>query len=127
MENFKKDWTHKNVEIVDIRKLSNLYLLSIKSKDINKPLFVNSRIFEDRLKSYYLFHPKESLGTCEISREQILSLKWNMYITKGYYIKIHDGIVEKYDKNTCKDKYYISFLEIDGPLGTFESVYKEHK
>ena len=120
MENFKKDWTHPNVEITDIRKLSQLYVLTIKSKEINKPLFVKTHIFEDRLKSFFLVDYVDKL-----SRSDVLTQRWNMYITKGFFIKIRDGIIIKHDEKTDPDKYYVSFLEIDGALGSFESVYKE--
>lgn len=113
MEN--KDWTHKNVKINDIRKISKLYVISIEDEEVNTPLFVNSKIFDERLRLYFL---KDN-----VSREEILSVKWNMYITKGYYMKIVNDDITKY--NMDPNKFYVSYLEIDGPLATFQSVYKE--
>lgn len=122
MKIFKKDWTHKDVEILDIRKLSQLYVISIKSKDIDKPLFVKDKIFEERVNSYFLCNSNSHIAP--ITREDILGIKWNLYITKGGYIKIQNGEVIEYNEKCDPNKYYISFLEISGPLGSFESVLK---
>jgi len=114
------DWTHKEVTIEDIRKLNKLYVIKINDpfsiEKIDTPLFVKDTIFEERLKSYFL------KDVNHLTREQILSVKWNMYITKGYYIKISEnGGIEKFNQDP--EKWYISYLEIDGPLGTINSVY----
>jgi len=113
------DWTHKNVDILDIRKLKELYVLRVNDpmgEVIDTPLFVNNNIFEERLKSYFL------RDMSKIDRRDILSVKWNMYITKGYYIKIlENGEVEKFH-NDLK-KWYVSYLEIVGLLGSFHSIY----
>lgn len=116
------DWTHKNIVIKDLRKLNKLYVLKINdpmaASQIESPLFVKDNIFEERLKSYFL---KE---LSQITRDEILSVKWNMYITKGYYIKINEkGDVEKFNHDS--EKWYISYLEIEGPLGTFSSIYRD--
>lgn len=116
------DWTHRNISIVDIRKLNKLYVIKINdptaTNQIESALFVSDVIFEERLKSYFL---KEIL---KITREDILSVKWNMYITRGYFIKVNEkGDIEKMTKNP--EKWYVSYLEIDGPLGSFESIYHE--
>jgi hypothetical protein len=115
------DWTHTNVVITDIRKLNKLYVIKIlcsgpKDEQIAHSLFINEKIFDDRLKSYFL---KEAV---DVIRDEILNVKWNMYITKGYFIKIIDGLI----KETMQDpeKYYISFLDIAGELGTFHNIYK---
>ena len=128
-----KDWTHKNVRITDIRKLSEFYIFTIgKAEDlmgleyeegkvegpeIKEPLMVKDRIFEERLKPYFL---KDSH---RVSRDEILGVRWNMYISKGHYIKISHGDVKKYEM--VPEKYYVSYLEIAGPLGTFQSVCKD--
>ena len=112
----KNDWTHKSVELEDIRKIRNLYL--IKIKQIDQPLFVNQNIFEDRLKSYFLTHDLRN-----VSREDVMNQLWNFHITQGYYVKIRDGEFEVHDEED-PNKYFVSFLEIDGPLGKFDSVKK---
>jgi hypothetical protein len=116
------DWTHKGIKIVDIRKLAKLYVIRVQDLltaiQIESPLFVKDNIFEERLKAYFL---KEM---SQISRYEILPLSWNMYITKGYYIKINErGDVDKFPHDP--EKWYVSYLEIDGPLGTFYSVYRD--
>jgi hypothetical protein len=113
--NNKKDWTHKEVLMKDIRKLSNFYIFMID--EIEKPLMVKDRIFEERLKPYFL---KE---THRITREEILSVHWNLHISQGYYIKISGGEISKYDMDP--EKYYVSYLEIAGPLGTFQPLCKD--
>jgi hypothetical protein len=117
MSDIQKEWTHTGVQFTDIRKLNKLYLISTKD---HSPLFVNEGIFESRLKSFFL---KEAY---KVTREEILSVDWNLYLSKGYYIKIdREGNLSKYDMNP--DKTYVSFLEIKGPLGTFQSVHQEDK
>jgi hypothetical protein len=124
MTNTNIDWTHKNIVIKDVRKLNKLYVLKINdpmaASQIDSPLFVKDTIFEERLKSYFL---KDMVN---ITREEILSVKWNMYITKGYYIKVNEkGDIEKFNHDL--EKWYISYLEIEGPLGTFSSVYRDRE
>ena len=115
MNDTKKDWTHPNVKITDIRKLSEFYIFTIIGLD--SPLMVKDRIFEERLKPYFL---KDGF---KVTRGEILSVEWNMYITKGYYIKISSGDLQQYHMDP--EKYYVSYLEIAGPLGTFQSLCKK--
>jgi hypothetical protein len=114
-----KDWTHKEISITDIRKLSEYYIFTINYDSIG-PLLVKNNIFEERLKTYFL---KEAH---RVTREEILGVKWNLYITKGFYIKIQSGTAQPFDMDP--NKHYVSYLEISGPLGGIESVYKkDHK
>jgi len=118
------DWTHKNVAIKDIRKINKLYVIKIQDPmavaQIDSALFVKDTIFEERLKSYFL------KDMSQISRTEILGVSWNMYITKGYYIKIDEnGNASKFEHDP--EKWYVSYLEIEGPLGSFYSIYKEEK
>jgi len=114
----KLDWTHKGRKITDIRKIQNFYIISIDDKNIETPLMVSEKIFNERLRVYYL---KESH---RVTREEILNVFWNFYITKGHYIKIQseNEEVKKYDMD--ENKFYVSYLEISGNLATFSSVYK---
>ena len=125
-----QDWTHTNLRITDIRKLSEFYIFTVENvrdilskefvstgPEINLPLMVKDKIFEERLRPYFL---KDAF---RVTREEILKVKWNMYITKGYYIKISRGEVHKYDMDT--EKYYVSFLEIAGPLAIFSSILRD--
>lgn len=114
------DWTHRDVKITDIRKITGLYILKIEDKKIDSPLFVNDQIFNERLKSYFLVdHHK-------LNRGDVLSVKWNMYITKGHYIKIKNDIIEEI-QGPEEDRYYISYLEIASPLATFSSINNKQK
>lgn len=117
------DWTHKIIHISDIRKLNKLYVFKLypssSSTEIpDTSLFVKDTIFEERVKSYFL------RDMSRITREDIFKVSWNMYITKGYYIKIDEsGKPIRYDIDP--EKWYVSYLEIDGPLGSFCSVYRD--
>lgn len=116
----KLDWTHKNVKITDIRKINNLYILSIDDKKVLPPLLVNEKIFNERLKLYFL------KDASRVTREEIKDVYWNMYITQGHYIKVFgDGEdVKRFPKE--ENKFYVSYLEISGPLASFQSVYTTH-
>jgi len=120
------DWTHKEVEITDIRKTNEFYIFTLTSKyaevingiDVwGVPLMVKKTIFDERLRSYFMKDP------FRVTREEILSVKWNMYITKGYYIKLSNSLEHRHDMN--ESKFYVSFLEIDGLLGTFKSILRD--
>ena len=128
------DWTHTDIKITDIRKLSEFYIFTVgltedfsrqglpqanpsKGEEVPAPLMVKDKIFEERLKPYFL---KDAF---RVTREEIMGVRWNMHITKGHYIKISRGNVQEYQMD--KDKYYVSYLEIAGPLGTFQSIYKD--
>jgi hypothetical protein len=110
-------WTHEGITLRDIRRLKQLYAISVDHDDIEGSILISSDIFDERIKSYFLKDMKN------ISRDEILALKWNIHATKGYYVKNDptdpDGVT-KYPQNS--EKWYISFLEIDGPLGTFDNI-----
>jgi len=120
------DWTHKNAKISDIRKSESVYVIEIKEgyqqagnffERTISPLFIKDTIFEERISSYFF------KDISKISRECILGLKWNMYITKGYYIKIDKNIEGKIQKHYADtNKWYVSYLEIAGPLASFDSI-----
>jgi len=106
------EWTHPGVKINDVRKVKNFYVISVDDKKVTSTIFVDHNIFEGRLKSYYLKDTME-----DIHRSEVLGVKWNMVINQGYFIKYgRDGEEERIEKDP--NKFYISFLEIDGPLGT---------
>ena len=125
MTEVKKDWTHVGVHITDIRKLAKLYVIHTDlvgevhlnyDKPIG-PLFVNAKIFEERLTPYFL------KDIHRITREDVLGVTWNMYITKGFFIKIDkEGNVKEFPQ-TDKEKWFVSYLEIAGDLASFHSVY----
>ncbi len=110
------DWTHKEVVITDIRKVPKLYIISINDKKISSPLFVSEKIFDERLKLYFL------KDAAFVSREEIKSVQWNMYITKDHYIKINDDGVKEFPMD--ENKFYVSYLDIAGPLSSFQMCSK---
>lgn len=118
------EWTHKDVKITDIRKVKKFYVISIDDEEIETPLFVQHDIFEGRVNSYYLRGYNNTVSKSyavdiQPTRDEIISVKWNMVINKGYYVKLSDGEEDKVMKDP--DKFYISFLEISGPLGNHVS------
>ena len=110
------EWTHRGIQLTDIRKVKKFYILSVSDKKVRSPLFVDHNIFDTRLKSYFLADDLR-----KINRSDVLALKWNMVITQGYFLKYDaSGRLQEIYKDP--DKFYISFLEIDGPLGYHISV-----
>lgn len=107
------EWTHKKVTITDVRKVKKFYVLTVDARGVEGPLFVDHSIFDSRLKSYYLRNPEDGSA---FNRDDVTKVKWNMVITKGHFIKFKNKEVEEIKRD--EDKFYISFLEIDGPLGT---------
>ena len=111
------DWTHKGLKITDIRKLKQLVAISVDNKEIEGSILINSDIFDERLSSYFLGSARN------VSRHDIMSVEWNMYATKGYYVKqnlMSGDELQKFEQN--QDRWYVSFLEIAGPLGTFDTI-----
>ena len=103
------EWTHTKVMVKDVRKVNNFYILDINKKDITSPLFVSTQIFEARLNSYYL-------NNSRFTRDEVMGVQWNMVISQGGFYKINkNGDEEKTEKDP--DRFYISFLDIAGPLG----------
>jgi len=114
----KYDWTDKYVKIIDIRKFYKLYAIKVEQYPT---LFVKDSILIDRLRAYFF---KDI-----ILREEILSVKWNLYVTQGFYVKFSpDGDLVKYGQTPeNKDKWFISYLDIAGDLGTFNTIHKENQ
>jgi hypothetical protein len=49
-----------------------------------------------------------------------------MYLTKGHFVKItDDGRVLEHQRDADPDGWYVSYLEIAGPLGSFQTVIKK--
>ena len=117
------DWTHRDLQIEDIRKFFNYYTLKIKNvpeKIQVDPINVNSNIFEDRIRSYFLVK-----DTDNVPRKDILDLKWNMHISKGCFYKYVPAIGKFNRVNREAEKHYISFLEIAGPLVSLKDIFSK--
>lgn len=109
------NWTHTGVKITDIRKMNKLYSFTIL--DEPQILFIQHQIFEDRLNSYFFTKTPE--------RKDILDLTWNLYITKGFYVKKDsNGVLTPFTSNE-KNKLFVSYLEISGPLSSFNFIKPE--
>lgn len=118
-----KDYTHKNKLITDIRlkrgKNRKDDFFALKIEDIDDTIFVNYNIFNDRIRSYFLGKNVEDL-----SREEILRLRWNFVITTGSYLKIiSKDTFEKIEGTP--NKTYISILEISSLIGDFSNNFAE--
>ncbi len=116
----KLDWTHKDIKITDIRKLGDVYLFTIDDKKINTPIKIGEKIFQQRLSPYFLKDWRN------INREDIKSVTWNMYLSKGHFIKLDENNqITEHPRNFDPEGWYVSYLEISGPLGSFKSVLKK--
>ena len=114
------DYTHKNKEIKDIRLKRGKSrsggkddFFALQVEDVEGTIFVNYNIFNDRIKSFFLGKNVEDL-----SRNEILDLKWNFVITKGSYMKIISKDHFEQVEGT-PEKWYISILEVATPIGQF--------
>lgn len=114
------DWTHKDVRIIDIRKNSKMYILLLDVEGVDTPVTVQSGIFDEQLVSYFM------CDTQKISRDDILSVRWNMVLSKGYYIKIDKSAEATATKHfsSNSDKWFVSYLKVSGELGTFDTIYR---
>jgi hypothetical protein len=123
MEEIIKDYTHKNVYIEDIRlkrsasKKNDFFALKVEG--IDSTIYVNYSIFNERIRSFYLGKNVE-----DISRDNILNLKWNFVITQGSYLKIVDN--ENFERiGGVPEKWYISIFEVATTLGKFSNNFAE--
>ena len=123
MENTISDYTHKGVKIADIRlkrsssKKNDFFALTVEG--IDSTIYVNYSIFNERIRSYYLGKNVE-----DITREDILSLKWNFVITQGSYLKIVNS--ENFERiDGVPGKWYISIFEVATNLGEFSNNFSE--
>lgn len=106
------DWTHKGIKIKDIRKNFKFYTLLLDVKDNNGEdiiTYVAHNILEEIITSYFM------KPMIHITRQEILDLKWNVYLTQGFYIKIDKYSKEAttFYKDNHPNKYYISYLDIE--------------
>lgn len=111
------DYTDKNITITDIRlkkgRKKGDDFFAITLSNIEDVVFVNYNIFNDRIRAFFL-----GKDVKQVSREEILNLKWNFIITEGYYLKIAEK--DQFERvEGMKGKKYVSVLEIAGPIGEF--------
>ena len=116
----KIEWTNKNVIFRDIRLIDNFYYITLLNESNSETLYdssqlitvkFNSTVLNNVLSSYYLV--KKDF----FARDEILTLKWNLVLTKGFYYKnINDSYVEMKKE---PDQWYISYININSP-STYE-------
>lgn len=119
-----KDYTHKGTLITDIRlkkgknNKDDFFAIHIDAPGIDV-LFVNYHIFNDRVKSYFL-----GKSVNEISRSELLALRWNFIITESYYLKIIAK--DHFEKIPAQPgKQFISILEIAGSISNFANNFAD--
>lgn len=114
------DWTHKGVKILDIRKSNRMYILQLDvehNKSLISPVTVEISILDNQLKPYYFDQDK-------FTRNDILSVEWNMVLTKGYYVKVDSNGECIKTHTSMPQKWYVSYLKVGGALSNFDNIGK---
>jgi len=109
----KIPFTHKNLVISDIRKITkanNTYAnldvsYMIKFEDLAQTFYLPASVFESTIEKYLL--------TKDFNRNDILNLKFNAVITPGYYIKYNSQLKEYSKVSGIYTTAYLNFLSID--------------
>jgi len=109
----KIPFTHKNLVISDIRKITkanNTYAnldvsYMIKFEDLAQTFYLPASVFESTIEKYLL--------TKDFNRDDILNLKFNAVITPGYYIKYNSQLKEYSKVSGIYTTAYLNFLSID--------------
>lgn len=109
----KIPFTHKNLVISDIRKITkanNTYAnldvsYMIKFEDLAQTFYLPASVFESTIEKYLL--------TKDFNRNDILNLKFNAVITPGYYIKYNSQLKEYSKVSGVYTTAYLNFLSID--------------
>jgi hypothetical protein len=109
----KIPFTHKNLVISDIRKITkanNTYAnldisYMIKFEDLAQTFYLPASVFESTIEKYLL--------TKDFNRNDILNLKFNAVITPGYYIKYNSQLKEYSKVPGIYAVAYLNFLSID--------------
>jgi hypothetical protein len=110
------DFTHKGLTIQDIKKIKKNDFYKIKFKELDEILSVSAISLEYRLCGYFM---KDSINY--ISRDEILSCKYNINLTTGYYLRIEDGKLKNFPSNNRKS--YINFISIDSEIDNIEGPF----
>ena len=109
----KIPFTHKNLVISDIRKITkanNTYAnldvsYMIKFEDLAQTFYLPASVFESTIEKYLL--------TKDFNIDDILNLKFNAVITPGYYIKYNSQLKEYSKVSGIYTTAYLNFLSID--------------
>jgi hypothetical protein len=111
------DFTHKGLTIQDIKKIKKNDFYKIKFKELDEILSVSAISLEYRLCGYFM---KDSINF--ISRDEILSCKYNINVTTGHYLRIEDGKLKHFTSRHSK-KPYINFISIDSEIDNIEGPF----
>jgi hypothetical protein len=112
----KIDFTHKGLTIQDIKKIKTNDFYKIKFKELDEVLSVSAISLEPRLCAHFM---KESINF--ISRNDVLSCKYDIHLTKGYYLRIEDGKIKTFPSRN--NRSYINFINIDNEIDRIEGPY----
>ena len=114
----KLDFTHRGLAIQDIKKIKNekADFYKIKFAEIDTIVSVSGGLLDMRLCSHFI---KESVNY--ISRNDILSCKYNVNITEGMYYRLVNGTLVEY-QGFGKNKY-INFIDIQSEINEIEKPF----
>jgi len=114
----KLDFTHRGLTIQDIKKIKNekADFYKIKFVEIDTVISVTGGLLDMRLCSHFI---KESVNY--ISRNDILSCKYNANITEGMYYRLVNGTLVEY-QGFGKNKY-INFIDIQSEINEIEKPF----
>jgi hypothetical protein len=110
------DFTHKGLTIQDIKKIKTNDFYKIKFKELDEVLSVSANSLEPRLCAHFM---KDSINF--ISRNDILSSKYNIHLTKGYYVRVEGNKITTYPSKI--NRSYINFINIDNEIDKIEGPY----
>ena len=111
------NWTNKNIKFRDIRLQKDFYIITLLNEsnsldelDDSKKcelikVKINSNILNARINEYFFNQPDK------ITRDNILNLRWNLVLTKGYFYKVNNSEIQTIHKDP--DEWYISLLDIN--------------
>ena len=94
------NWTNKNIKFRDIRLQKDFYIITLLNEsnsldelDDSKKcelikVKINSNILNARINEYFFNQPDK------ITRDNILNLRWNLVLTKGYFYKVNNSEIQ---------------------------------
>ena len=114
----KLDFTHRGLTIQDIKKIKNekADFYKIKFAELDTIVSVSGGLLDMRLCSHFL---KESINF--ISRNDILSCRYNVNISEGMYYRLEGGSLIQY-QGFGKNKY-VNFIDIQSEINEIEKPF----
>ena len=106
------EYNYTDLKLIDLRyrgsKEKGYYILAFQSIP---PVNIEKTIFENVL--FKIYGP---LFIDDITIKDLLDMKWNAYISDGYYMQWADTYGEYIKKDGQEDRYYISRIDKAGVL-----------